>query len=134
MEAHLRSSTQPKAPAADIARGVFESIFSGNLQPLGEHPGLAALREHFPPLLAAFPDFRAELKQQLVDGDRVVLHWVFRGTHRGALYGIEPTAKEVQFQNISISRVENGKIVQYNSEVGWLALFRQLGVMERLRG
>lgn len=122
------------ASPADIVRPVFESIFSGNYDAFDEHPGLAALREHFPPMRAAFPDFRAELKQQLVDGDRVALQWVFRGTHRGTLYGIAPTGKEVQFQNVSISRVENGKIVQYNSEVGWLALFRQLGVLERLRG
>jgi SnoaL-like polyketide cyclase. len=45
-----------------------------------------------------------------------------------------PTGKPVQFQNLSVSRVENGKIVQYNSEVGYLSVFMQLGVLPVKRG
>jgi predicted ester cyclase len=117
---------------ADVARIAFQSIFAGDYRVFDEHPGLAALRQHFPPMRVAFPDFSAELRQQLVDGDRVALHWIFRGTHRGPLLGVQPTGKAVQFQNVSISRVENGKIVQYNSEIGWLPLLSQLGVVDRL--
>ena len=115
---------------AEIARRTFESIFAGDYSVFDAHPGLAGLREHFPPMRVAFPDFRAELKQQLVDGDRVAMHWIFRGTHKGELYGVQPTGKSVQFQNISISRVENGRIVAYNSEVGWLSVFREIGVIQ----
>lgn len=119
---------------ADTARRVFEAIFAGDYDVFDEHPGLTALREHFPPMRVAFPDFRAELKQAVVDGDRVAFQWTFRGTHTGPLLGIAPTGKTVQFQNVSISRVEYGRIVQYNSEVGWLTVFKQLGVLDRLRG
>jgi predicted ester cyclase len=114
---------------ADVARSAFQAIFRGDFSVFDAHPGLAALRQHFPPMLAAFPDFTAELKQQLVDGERVALHWLFRGTHRGELFGIPPTGKAVQFQNLSISRVENGRIVQYNSEVGWLTVLKQIGAL-----
>ncbi|HXT18254.1 MAG TPA: ester cyclase [Gemmatimonadaceae bacterium] len=117
---------------ADVARGVFESLFAGDYSVFDKHPGLAALREHFPPMRVAFPDFRAELKQQLVDGNRVAFQWIFRGTHDGPLLGVAPTGRTVQFQNLSISRVEDGRIVQYNSEVGWLTLLGQLGVVQRL--
>ena len=117
---------------ADAARGAFESIFAGDYSVFDRHPGLAALRQHFPPMRIAFPDFRAELKQQLVDGNRVAFQWIFRGTHNGPLLGVAPTGKTVEFQNVSISRVEDGRIVQYNSEVGWLALLNQLGVVQRL--
>ena len=117
------------ADPAAIVRSAFQAIFAGDTSPFDSHPGLEALRLHFPALLTAFPDFTAELKQQLVDGDRVASHWVFRGTHRGDLYGIAPTGKSVQFQNLSICRVERGRIVQYNSEVGWLSVFRQIGAL-----
>jgi predicted ester cyclase len=117
------------ADPAAIVRSAFQAIFGGDTSPFDSHPGLEALRLHFPALLTAFPDFTAELKQQLVDGDRVASHWVFRGTHRGGLYGIAPTGKAVQFQNLSICRVERGRIVQYNSEVGWLSVFRQIGAL-----
>lgn len=112
---------------ADVALSAFRSIFAGDYAVFDHHPGLAALREHFPPMRVAFPDFTAELKQQVVDGDRVALQWIFRGTHHGPLLGIPATGKPVQFQNVSISRVEDGKIVQYNSEIGWLTVLRQVG-------
>jgi predicted ester cyclase len=130
----MSTSESDQNTVANIVRSTFESVFAGDFSVFDKHPGLGALREHFPPLLVAFPDFRAELKQTLVDGDRVALHWVFRGTHRGVLFGMQPTGVPVQFQNVGISRVENGRIVQYNSEVGWLSVFRQIGALERLTG
>ena len=113
-------------PAA-IVRATFTALFAGETAPLEEHPGLYQLRQALPALRAAFPDFSAELKQQLVDGDRVASQWVFRGTHLGDLYGIEPTGRSVEFQNLSICRVVEDRIVQYNSEVGFLSVFKQLG-------
>src|ERR1051325_5265747 len=114
------------ADPAEIVRATFQAIFAGDRRPFDEHPGLEALRAAFPPMLAAFPDFSAELVQQVVEDDRVASHWIFRGTHTGELYGIRPTGKPVQFQNLSICRVEGDKIIQYNSEIGWMALLKQI--------
>ena len=124
----MSSTTEKDSPAA-LVRSVFETIFSGNFSPFDSHPGLVALKQHFPPMLVAFPDFHAELKQQIVDGDRVGMHWVFRGTHLGEFHGIPPTGKPVEFQNLSISRVIDGRIVNYNSEIGFLTVFRQIGAL-----
>ena len=123
------TATAAVADPAVVVRSTFQAIFSGDTSPFDAHPGLEALRLHLPALLAAFPDFSAELRQQLVDGDRVASLWIFRGTHRGDLYGVAPTGKAVQFQNLSICRLERGRIVEYNSEVGWLSVFRQLGAL-----
>ena len=117
------------ADPAAIVRTTFTAIFAGDMALLEEHPGLYQLRQALPALRAAFPDFSAELKQQLVDGDRVASQWIFRGTHLGDLYGITPTGRAVQFQNLSICRVAGDRIVQYNSEVGFLSVFKQLGVL-----
>jgi predicted ester cyclase len=112
--------------AAVVVRETFGAVFRGETAPFERHPGLHVLRTAFPPMLAAFPDFSAELVQQLVDGDRVATQWIFRGTHAAELYGIRPTGKQVQFQNLSICRVEGDRIVQYNSEIGWMTLLRQI--------
>lgn len=117
------------AAPARLVRSVFSTIFAGDFSVFDAHPGLGALRQHLPPLRAAFPDFSAELRQQLVDGDRVATHWVFRGTHDGPLFGFPPTGKPAEFQNLSICRVQDDRIVQYNSEVGWLTAFKQLGLL-----
>lgn len=120
---------QPSADPAALVRATFEALFAGNLSVLDDHPGLTELKKRFPPLLIAIPDLRAELKQQLVQDDRVASQWVFRGTHEGELYGAAPTGRPVQCQNISICRVADGRIVQYNSEVGFLSLFHQIGAV-----
>jgi predicted ester cyclase len=127
-------TTATAADPAAVVRATLEAVFAGDFSVFDQHPGLAALKVHFPGMLVAFPDFRAELQQQLTDGDRVATHWVFRGTHRGELYGLAPTGVPVQFQNVSISRVVDGRIVQYNSEVGWLTVLKQVGALPLGRG
>lgn len=116
------------AEPAKLVRSVFTTVFSGDSSPLEAHPGLAALKQHLPSLRNAFPDLSAELTQQLVDGDRVATLLILRGTNDGPLFGFPPTGKPVRFQNLSICRVESGRIVQYNSESGWLPALRQLGL------
>ena len=115
---------------AKIARETIKNLFeSKNISILDPHPGMDSLRKVFPPFIKAFPDIKIELQQQLIEGNKVCSHWIFEGTHLGDLYGIPPTGKKFRIQNINIIKVEDGRIVQYNSEVGWLALFMQIGFL-----
>ena len=118
-----------KSPA-EIARGTIQTLFTTHdLSVLDPHPGMESLRKVFPAFMKGLPNIKIELQQQVVEGYRVSSHWVFNATHLGNLYKIPPTGKAVKFQNINIMKIENGKIVQYNSEVGWLALFMQIGFL-----
>lgn len=114
---------------ATLVRTVLAAAYAGDLAALAPHPGMTALANALPKVFAAFPDFRAEYEQHIVDGDRVAIQWRLTGTHTGPFFGIAPTGKVVRFQNVAIARVEDGKIVQFNSEVGWLAVLLQLGVL-----
>ena len=115
-------------PAA-IVRTMLEGLFTTGPAALEGHPGMHALREMFPVLKAAFPDITIECQQQIVEGDQVASHWILRGTHLGPLFGLAPTGKAVKFQNLSIAQVVEGRVMQYNSEAGWLACFKQLGAL-----
>jgi predicted ester cyclase len=118
-----------KTPA-EIARETIETLFATHdLSVLNPHPGMESLRKVFPAFVKGLPDIKIELQQQIVAGNQVASHWLFRATHLGDLYGIPPTGKEVKFQNLNIMKIDDGKIVQYNSEVGWLALFMQIGFL-----
>ena len=119
------AETVAQSPAA-LVTNVIKRTFEGDLSALDGHPGMGSLRQHFPAFKAAFPDVKAELQQTMVDGDRVAMHWIFSGTHSGTFYGIAPTGKSVRMQNLSIARVEGDRIVQYNSEVGWLTALTQI--------
>jgi predicted ester cyclase len=130
MTSQIETESSPDvAKPEDVVRSVFGRIFSGDFSPFDEHPGLGMLKKVFPSMLTTFPDFQAELKQQLVDGDRVASHWIFRGTHHGEFYGVPATGKSVEFQNISICRVVGERVVSYNSEIGALKLLMQFGVL-----
>ncbi|HKB17769.1 MAG TPA: ester cyclase [Candidatus Dormibacteraeota bacterium] len=113
----------------EIVVGMIEALVRGGEQTLEVHPGMEHLRRLWPSVREAIPDFRAEVQQQLTQGDRVASHWVFTGTHQGKLFGIPPTGKTVRFQNISIAKVVDGQVVQYNSETGWLDFLMQVGAL-----
>jgi predicted ester cyclase len=96
---------------------------------LAPHPGMEHLRRLWPSVRTAIPDFRADLQQQVVEGDRVASLWTFSGTHQGPLFGVPASGKSVRFQNVSIAQVKDGAVVQYNSETGWLDFLMQVGTL-----
>lgn len=114
---------------ATLVRTVLAAAYAGDLDALAPHPGMTALADALPKVFTAFRDFRADYEQHVVEGNRVAIHFRLSGTHTGPLFGIAPTGKAVRFQNVAIARVEEGRIVQFNSEVGWLAVLLQLGVL-----
>ena len=94
----------------------------GPLSP--DRDGVLAL---FGMLFAAFPDLRAEIHEQLVDGNKVVTRKTFHGTHQGEFMGIPPTGNTVSFGVIDIVRVRDGLMVEHWNVVDALALMEQLG-------
>ncbi len=119
------SEQDPRQVVLEMIQGMVER----GTEALEPHPGMEHLRRLWPSVQATIPDFRAELQQQVAEGDRVATLWIFSGTHRGTLFGVPPTNKEVRFQNVSIAMVTDGKVVQYNSETGWLDFLMQVGVL-----
>ena len=116
---------------AAVVVDTLTAAFGGDLGVLEHHPGMTALKAALPRTFAAFTDFTAELKQVLVDGDRVATHWILRARHTGDFFGIPGSDTPVQYQNVSIARVEDGRIVQFNSEVGYLSVLMQIGELPR---
>ena len=64
----------------------------------------------------------------VAEGDIVVERFTASGTHRGPLYGAEPTGNTICLRGINIFRVENGKIVERWGRLDELGLLRQLGL------
>ena len=76
---------------------------------------------------AAFPDVRINVDDVIVSGDKVVLRWHSKGTHRGELAGLAPTGARGSVTGISIDQWKDGKIVETWTEWDNLGLARQLG-------
>ena len=83
----------------------------------------------FTQMFAALPDLRVTIQHQVAEGDTVMTHKTFQGTHLGAFMGVAPSGKPITFGVIDILRVESGKIVEHWAIQDRLGLMQQLGVL-----
>ncbi len=77
-----------------------------------------------------FPDYRERIDELIDAGDLIVVRLTIRGTHLGPMGGFPATGKEVEFTDVSILRVDNGKIVQQRGLTDYLTLYLQLGIVQ----
>jgi steroid delta-isomerase-like uncharacterized protein len=118
---------QTRADAQAFAE-LLDPAVEDHSRPPGVAPGAEGVRQQFDAFRSAFPDFRAEVLDQIAEDDKVVTRKVFHGTHRGELMGIPPTGREVTIELIDIVRVADGRIVEHWNVVDRLGLLTQLGV------
>lgn len=74
----------------------------------------------------AFPDLQLTEDELLVDGDKVIGRWTFRGTHTGQFGNLQPSSKHVTFPIFTFYRIEDGRIAE-----DW-HIFDALGFWEQL--
>jgi steroid delta-isomerase-like uncharacterized protein len=115
---------------------ICDELFSSdyvNLDPAtpgGCVRGAAGMKQLVAGYREAFPDLVFAVQDQWSDGDTVVTRWTAQGTHKGPLMGIPATGRRGQpVDGITISRFENGKIVEQRAVWDALGLLRQLGVI-----
>jgi steroid delta-isomerase-like uncharacterized protein len=116
--------------------GVIDELVASNY--VGHDPampnqqGPEGIKEFITGYLAAFPDGRITIDDQFASGDLVATRWMGRGTQTGELMGIPPTGKQVTITGITISRVENGKVVEEWTNWDMLGMLQQLGVVPQM--
>ena len=85
-----------------------------------------ALAQHIAEVEAAFPSYELIPEQTLGEDDMVVVRGTFRGVHRGAFAGIDPTGKAVSAGLIIIYEVQNNRIVHHWMQFDLFSLLQQL--------
>lgn len=128
-----------------VARRVQEEAFNqGNLAIIDElvsadyvdhdlPPGFPAGREGFKQMVAmyraAFPDVQMTIEDVVAEGDKVVIRWAAKGTHKGELMGIPPTNKQVTVTGVDINRLAGGKLAEHWGNFDQMGMMQQLGVI-----
>ena len=129
-----------------ISRRLIEEVFNkGNLDlaeelvtadSVGHDPALPeethgpeGLRQSVTGYRTGFGDLVIKVEDQIAEGDRVVTRWTGRGTHTGAIFGIDPTGKQTTVTGITIDRIVGGKIAESWTNWDTLGLMQQLGVV-----
>jgi steroid delta-isomerase-like uncharacterized protein len=108
----------------DLTTASFRYHLGG--QPPRDRGGMG---EFLQAMRSAFPDWRVEVVEMVVDGDRVAVRWTGRVTHEGSFHGIPPTGRRIIVSGINMYRVENGKIAEEWEQTDSLGMLQQLGVL-----
>ena len=133
------------ADAKHIAERLIEEPWKGNMDVIDEliAPGYIGYDPSAPePIrgptgaktqiqqyIDGFPDGRITVDDQIAEGDKVASRWTGRGTQTGEMAGIAPTGKGVTVSGITISRLENGLVVEEWTTWDTLGMLVQLGAV-----
>ena len=79
-------------------------------------------------LLAAFPDLRFTVDDQVVAGDKVATRWTAEGTNNGAFGSVPATGRRVRIGGMIFDRVASGKVVERWELWDQMGLLQQLGL------
>ena len=77
---------------------------------------------------AAFPDLHWDIEEMVSSGDRVIVRYIERGTHKGEYQGLRPTGNRVEASGIWMARISNGKIAEVREDFDALGWMQQLGM------
>jgi len=77
---------------------------------------------------AGFPDLHWDIEEMVSSGDRVIVRYVERGTHKGEYQGLHPTGNRIEASGIWMARISNGKIAEVREDFDVLGWMQQLGM------
>jgi steroid delta-isomerase-like uncharacterized protein len=87
-------------------------------------------REEFKSVLtrlqSAFPDIEYHVEDTIVAGDKIVLRWSARGTHRGEYLGVSATNREASYTGITIYELRGDRVARIWVSADLLSLLRRL--------
>ena len=58
----------------------------------------------------AFPDYKLQIDSLLEKGNKIMVRYIIRGTHKGRFMGTSPTNEKTDIWAIDVFRLENGQI------------------------
>lgn len=94
--------------------------------------GFEGLRQVGIMMNGAFPDVVVKEEDLVASGDRVVERSSAVATHKGSMMGEPPTNKRIQWSEIHIYRLKDGKISEHWAEIAMMELLQQIGVLPQL--
>ncbi|MGH7949846.1 MAG: ester cyclase [Candidatus Binataceae bacterium] len=102
----------------DLSSRYYSAKFVDHINDL-QFYGLVGIRQSIELYTNVLSQLKIEVIEQLVDGNRVTSRFVVKGVNRG---------RQVSVNGITISRFENGLIVEDWSVTDTLSMLRQLGL------
>jgi steroid delta-isomerase-like uncharacterized protein len=89
--------------------------------------GIDSARAYYANYLTGFSNIQFTIVDVFGEGNKLVKHWNFKGTHTGMFFSIPATGKNVNIDGVTLVRMENGKIAEERDFVDNYDLLGQLG-------
>jgi predicted ester cyclase len=80
-------------------------------------------------LSAGLHDLRYTVEGLFAEGDKVADRMTWQATHQGELMGIPPTGNTIRGEELHISRIAEGRIVERWGQGDNLGMMQQLGIV-----
>ena len=91
--------------------------------------GIDSARTYYANFLTGFSNIQFTIEDVFGQGDKLVKHWRFKGTHTGNFFGIPPTGKAVDIDGTTLVRMSNGKIAEEKDFYDNYEFLNQLGLI-----
>jgi steroid delta-isomerase-like uncharacterized protein len=96
----------------------------------GPEPNLSVggFKEMVAGLLAAFPDLRFTIEDQISVGEKVATRWIADGTNSAAFGTVPATGRRVRVAGLILDRLAHGKVVERWEQWDQMGMMQQLGL------
>ena len=89
---------------------------------------VAGFKQMIAGLLAAFPDLRLSIEDQIAAGDKVATRWVAEGTNSAPFGNVPATGRRVRVDGLILDRVAYGMVVERWEQWDQAGMMQQLGL------
>ncbi|GAA4976774.1 ester cyclase [Algibacter aquimarinus] len=90
--------------------------------------GIEDFKAYYSEFVTGFSNVEFTLVDIFGQGDKIVKHWNFKGTHSGNFFGIPATGKSIDVEGTTLVKMKNGKIAQEQDFMDGLIFMEQLGI------
>ena len=95
----------------------------------GNVTGIDSFKGYYNNYLTGFSDAEFTFVNIFGQGDNIVKHWNFKGTHDGEMFGIPATGNKVDISGTTIVKMKDGKVYQEQDFFDNHSFLSQLGLL-----
>lgn len=90
--------------------------------------GIDAFKDYYSNFVTGFSDVEFTIVDIFGQGDKLVKHWHFKGTHSGEFFGMPASGKSVDVEGTTLVEMKDGKISQEQDFFDNMVFMQQLGI------
>tara|TARA_B110000003_G_scaffold239955_1_gene246304 strand:- start:3479 stop:3982 length:504 start_codon:yes stop_codon:yes gene_type:complete len=95
----------------------------------GDLTGIDLFKDYYNNYLTGFSDAEFSFVDIFAQGDKLVKHWNFKGTHDGEMFGIPATGNKVDISGTTLVIMKDGKILKEQDFFDNHSFLSQLGLL-----